>query len=129
MSSLELRFWQKWKTMGGPPLERELKLIPGRRFRFDFTHPESRVTIELQGSVFQGGRHTRGEGYMSDREKRDLVEDLGFKVYELTGKCVTNAMLSKIMAKIAHRLRVRPWELEQAAIAALPLGSALTPSE
>jgi hypothetical protein len=104
MSTLERKFAERWAEIDGPPLERELKLIPGRQFRFDFTHLASKVTIEIQGSVYHGGRHVRGEGYRSDRIKRDMAEDEGFKVYELTSKCLTRAMLEKIAAKISERM-------------------------
>jgi hypothetical protein len=40
----------------------------------------SKVTVEIHGSCWSGGRHTTGDGFRNDRIKRDLAEDQGFKV-------------------------------------------------
>ena len=35
-SALEERFWGVWTSLGGPPLQREVRFHPTRRWRFDF---------------------------------------------------------------------------------------------
>ena len=96
-------FERLWRELAGPALKRELELIPGRKFRSDYTHVPSKVTVEIHGGVWMGGRHVRGQGFRNDRIKRDLLEDLGYKVYELTPDDVTAEMLGKIIRKIEER--------------------------
>jgi hypothetical protein len=59
---------------------RELKAIPGRRFRFDLAWPDEKLACEIQGAVWTGGRHTRGAGAESDAEKFSLAVLEGWRV-------------------------------------------------
>jgi len=53
--------------LGG--FEREYRFHPDRRWRFDFAWVAERVALEVEGSVWARGRHTRGKGYLGDIEK------------------------------------------------------------
>ena len=53
--------------LGG--FEREYRFHPIRRWRFDFAWTDERVALEVEGSVWARGRHTRGKGYLGDIEK------------------------------------------------------------
>ena len=46
---LEGRFLRLWESLGGPPLEKEFRFHPGRRWRADFAHLPSRTLIEVEG--------------------------------------------------------------------------------
>ena len=59
---------------------REHRFHPSRRWRFDFAWVEHRVALEVEGSVWARGRHTRGKGYLSDIEKYNEATLLGWKV-------------------------------------------------
>ena len=55
----------------GVPYERELMLIPGRRFRWDFVVPMAGLAIEVNGGTWMGGRggHSSGSGIQSGLRK------------------------------------------------------------
>jgi very-short-patch-repair endonuclease len=70
------------------PLEREYKVIPDRKYRFDFVHVESKVAIELQGGIYGTGKrrgaHIRPQGYERDCEKNNLAALHGWVVLAFT---------------------------------------------
>ena len=57
----------------GVMYERELMLIPKRRFRFDFVFEQAGLVVELEGAIWVGGRHTSGAGFLKDCEKYNLL--------------------------------------------------------
>lgn len=63
--------------------QREVKLIPGRRFRTDIL--VGRLAIECDGATWSGGRHTRGSGVETDCEKQNLLVALGYRPMRVTG--------------------------------------------
>ena len=60
--------------------ERELMLIPGRRFRFDFVFAEHNLVAEIEGAIWTGGRHTSGAGFLKDCEKYNLLVEHGWQL-------------------------------------------------
>lgn len=99
-SPLEKRFDALWKALHGPPLEKEVRFCPTRKWRADFLHAESRTLIELEGGVFCGGRHTRGRGFVADCEKYLEAWHLGYTVLRLTAPQLRKDILARVVAKI-----------------------------
>ena len=104
-SSLERDFILRWSTLkDAPQLVREHRFATGRRWRFDFAHPESRAAIEIEGGVWTGGRHTRGSGFVADCEKYNRAALAGWTVFRLTAGQVKNmATLEAISGMIRSR--------------------------
>ena len=86
----------------GIGFERELMLIPGRRFRFDFLLADHLLVIEVEGGTWSGGRHTTGVGFRSDCVKYNAALELGFRVLRYTTDMVTKgeaiAQVERIVA-------------------------------
>ena len=85
-SRLESKFQLLWRVAGGPPLEREVRFHPSRKWRADFAHLPTRTLIEIEGGIFlrKGGRHNRGAGYAKDAEKYLEAAMAGWTVLRLT---------------------------------------------
>ena len=62
--------------------QREVRLIPGRRFRTDIL--VGRLAIECDGATWTGGRHARGAGIETDAEKQNLLVTLGYRPMRVT---------------------------------------------
>ena len=81
--------------------ERELMLIPGRRFRFDFLLAGDLI-VEVEGGTWSGGRHTSGVGFRSDCQKYNMALELGYRVLRYTTDMVTRgeaiAQVERIVA-------------------------------
>lgn len=63
-----------------PDPVREHRFVPDRRWRFDFAWPDRMLAVEVEGGVWNGGRHTRGAGYERDAEKYNRAAILGWRV-------------------------------------------------
>ena len=87
-SKLEERFLSLWQAVQGPPLEREFRFYPARKWRGDFVHVASRTIYELDGMVWNGG-HTRGDGYTRDRQRDFEAHCVGWTVVRLVEPLLT----------------------------------------
>ncbi|MCC6356991.1 MAG: hypothetical protein IT577_24145 [Verrucomicrobiae bacterium] len=100
---MEDKFAGLWSKLGGPPLEREYRFAPPRRWRFDFAHPQSRVAVELEGGVWNRGRHNRPLGFIADCEKYSAAALAGWTVVRLTEGQITEERVEEIIAAIGER--------------------------
>lgn len=55
-----------------------------RRFRFDLAFPAKLLAVECDGGIWNGGRHVRGRGVLSDCEKASLAAILGWRMIRVT---------------------------------------------
>lgn len=108
-SELEARFLLAWRAitggtagqlravgMGHAVALREYKFHTTRNWRFDFAWPEARVAVEIEGGVWQRGRHTRGTGFIGDCEKYNAAVLDGWRVFRLTGEMIDEAHIAPI---------------------------------
>jgi very-short-patch-repair endonuclease len=58
----------------------EYQFDKSRRWRADFYLIEHGILIEIEGSVWTQGRHTRGAGFLADMEKYNTATMLGYRV-------------------------------------------------
>lgn len=90
MSVLEEVLYSHILVAGIPVPERQEKIIPNRKFQFDFSWPLYKIVVEVDGGEWIQGRHSRGKGMASDNEKMNEVQLLGWKIFRFTGKQVTS---------------------------------------
>jgi very-short-patch-repair endonuclease len=86
MSAAE-RMWETWWLQlcaDIPPGQYDQRFSADRMFRFDFSWPDAKVAVEIEGGNWARGRHTRPQGYESDCEKYNLAADLGWAMYRFT---------------------------------------------
>lgn len=73
---------------------------------FDFYCERYQVALELHGGIFNGGRHTRGEGFTRDRVKMNAAIEHGIVVLEYTTEQIKqkdNYALNQIERVLASR--------------------------
>jgi hypothetical protein len=78
------------RQVGLPEPQMEIAFHPTRKWRFDLAYPERMIAVEVEGSVYARGRHTRGQGYEGDCEKYNEAQLLGWKVYRFSTGQVTS---------------------------------------
>lgn len=96
-SSLESRFRFYWLALNGPPLLEEFKFCGSRKWRADFAHIESRTIFEIEGGVWNRGRHTRPVGFFADAEKYLEATLQGWRVIRLTEKQIKPQTIERII--------------------------------
>ncbi len=69
---------------GLPAPTLEHRFAPPRRWRFDLAWPSLRLALEIEGGVWTGGRHVRGNGYERDAEKYNAATLAGWRVLRVT---------------------------------------------
>jgi hypothetical protein len=78
--------------------ERYLKSKRSKRYRLDFAHPDSRIGIEIQGGVYNRGRHVTGSGYERDCRKYNLAYTSGWTIFLLTSQMAKDAYWHALIA-------------------------------
>ena len=81
----------------------EYRFHPTRKFRLDFAHLDSKVGIEIQGGIWNGGRHGRGYGIAQDNEKSNEAIFHGWVIIKLAGNQITTDTLERIKVLIHER--------------------------
>lgn len=89
-----------WRALGGPPLDREFRFHPERKWRADFAHLPSRLLLEIEGGVFVQGRHNRAAGFIADAEKHLSAWLSGWAVVRLTGPQITAENIARIIDRV-----------------------------
>jgi very-short-patch-repair endonuclease len=91
-----------WEAHGGPPLEKEHRFHPVRKWRADFAHLESRTLIEIEGGIYVNGRHNRGAGFAADLEKYLEAGLAGWRVARLGPNEITFDIVRRIIALVTN---------------------------
>ena len=68
----------------GCHVTRELAFHPTRNWRFDYAIEQYKVAIEVDGGVWNYGRHNSAQGYIHDLEKLNSAAELGWIVIRIT---------------------------------------------
>ena len=84
--------FEVWATKQWGEFEKEAELIEGRRFKSDYWFPKAKVTVEINGGQWNGGRHTsctvsgkNGQtDYERDLEKGNLIQSQGIAFFQFT---------------------------------------------
>ena len=95
-----LAFDVQCKGLGLPTPKAEFYFAKPRRWRFDWAFPVQLIAVEQEGGVFNGGRHTRGVGFVKDMEKYNAATRLGWRVLRFTPKQVRDGMAALYVASI-----------------------------
>ena len=81
------------KAIGLPAPERQAKIIPCRRFAFDFVWSEFRLAVDVQGGTWKPNTgHSSGTGIERDCEKLNLAILNGWRVLFVTTGMVNSGM-------------------------------------
>ena len=104
ISSLEFEFDLLWDDLFPDlDLDTEVRLIPKRRFKFDYVNFPAKVAIEINGQIWHKGGHSTGKSLMRDYEKLNLAQQEGYCVFQLSKEMITEQWLKAIADTIRNR--------------------------
>jgi very-short-patch-repair endonuclease len=94
-------FMDMLQLFGIPKPEREYLFCHKRKFRMDYAWPNNGFFMEVEGGIWQQGRHNRAQGYLKDMEKYNLAAMLGWRMIRITpeelNKMSTISMIQKMI--------------------------------
>jgi very-short-patch-repair endonuclease len=70
------------------PFEREVCLIPGRKWRVDFYLAQYGAVLEVEGGIWTKSRHGHGKGFEDDARKYNALTLAGFKLLRFSTEMV-----------------------------------------
>lgn len=79
-SALEKHLDISLRASGLPPFVREHRFHPTRRWRLDFAWPDVKLGVEIEGGIYNRGRHGRGSGIEGDIEKGNALTLAGWRL-------------------------------------------------
>jgi hypothetical protein len=87
-SELEEALLFHLKAARVPLPEREYRFAPPRRWRLDFFWPNADppLAVEIQGGIWGGGRHVRGQGYINDCDKANACALQNIRLLRFTAE-------------------------------------------
>jgi very-short-patch-repair endonuclease len=97
-SMMELLLETHIRELGCEIPEREHKFYPGRSWRFDFSWPAFFVAVEVEGGIWENGRHVRPQGFSDDAEKYNTATAAGWRVYRFTSDMVSTGYAKEFIA-------------------------------
>jgi len=83
-----------------PKPKREYKFCDTRRFRADFAWPKKKLIVEVQGGIWNRGRHTTGAGYQKDCERYNIATEEGWRILMYTNKEIKNGTAVKQIKRV-----------------------------
>lgn len=81
---------------------REFRFHHERKWRFDFAFPDKKIAVEIEGGVWNAGRHNRGSGFIADAAKYNAAAILGWRVLRYATEMVESG---QAIAEVLEVLR------------------------
>jgi len=94
-SNWEKVFALQLRILNLPLFYTEYRFDNTRRWRFDFAWPEKLVSVEIEGGIYRGGRHTSIKGFTADCEKYNAAALQGWQVLRFTPQHVKSGYALK----------------------------------
>ena len=96
---LDRRFRETFIKVGGDmdSLVPEFRFHPVRKWRADYYHETSTTLIEIEGGLQMLGGHNKAAGFIKDAEKYNAAESMGFRLFRLPSKLITEAYLTELL--------------------------------
>ncbi|TCB75552.1 DUF559 domain-containing protein [Acinetobacter sp. ANC 3781] len=86
--------------------KREFKFHPERKWKADFHIVGKKILVEVEGGIWmaEGGRHTRGKGYIGDMEKYNSATMMGYQVIRFSTEQVKSGLAVQQIQKMVGDL-------------------------
>lgn len=90
MSNLEDDFEYLLQKSQIEGYEREFRFHDKRKWKFDFAWPKEKIACEVEGGVFNLGRHLRPIGFINDCEKYNTAVTMGWSILRFTSNVIND---------------------------------------
>src|ERR1051325_2237027 len=91
------------RTLKVPEPVREFKFDEKRKWRFDYAWPDHKVALEVEGGIWNQGRHNRGSGFIKDIEKYNAAGGLGWRGFRTTPDALLTTQTIEMLRNVLTR--------------------------
>ena len=95
-------FRRTLKNFTGCQVIAEHKFHDTRKWRIDFAIIDLKIGIEIEGGVWSGGRHTRGNGFIEDMEKYNAAVTIGWVILRFTPQDLNKITTFETVKKVVE---------------------------
>ena len=95
-------FRRTLESFTGCKVASEHKFHDMRKWRLDFAIVGLKIGIEIEGGVWSGGRHTRGNGFVDDMEKYNAAVTLGWVILRFTPQDLNKITTFETIKKVVE---------------------------
>ena len=95
-------FRRTLESFAGCKVVSEHKFHDTRKWRLDFAIVDLKIGIEIEGGVWSGGRHTRGNGFVEDMEKYNAAVTLGWVILRFTPQDLNKITTFETIKKVVE---------------------------
>lgn len=85
------------------PFEREVCLIPGRKWRVDFYLKQYGAVLEVEGGIWKKSRHGHGAGFEDDARKYNALTIAGYKVLRFSTGMVESSEAIDVVRSLVNQ--------------------------
>jgi very-short-patch-repair endonuclease len=89
-----------WKYYKLPIPESEHQFYPGRKWRIDYCYPDVKLAIELEGGLWNIGRHNRPVSMIKDMEKYNALTESGWFLLRYTPQKIDYEQIKRVYYNI-----------------------------
>jgi hypothetical protein len=101
MSAAEEQLAMQIRALKLPAPEREVCLIEGRKYRWDYAWRPQMLTLEVQGGIWRAkGAHNTGTAILRDCEKACLAAVAGYRQLFVTPEHISDGRAVKWLEEV-----------------------------
>lgn len=91
-----------WLSCNGIAFVREYKFCKQRKWKNDYFLPDLNLAIEVEGGVWSGGRHVRGQGYLNDMEKYNALTMADIKLLRIDTDRLNSSYFKQLILELKN---------------------------
>lgn len=92
-----------WLVWGLPKPDAEYRFHPIRKWRFDWAWVDRKIAVEQEGGIWVQGAHVRGKHFLSDCEKYNTAQKMGWQVYRFTPQQINKGEAASFLMDLFQR--------------------------
>jgi very-short-patch-repair endonuclease len=96
--------WNELKL--GFLLAPEFRFHVDRRWRFDYAIPDLKIAIEIEGGIWQYGRHNHPIGFSKDCEKYNTATLMGWIIFRLPDSEINFERIGEIAEFVKNKIKI-----------------------
>jgi len=79
--------------------EYEYRFHPTRKWRFDVAFPQVKIALEIEGGIWQYGRHNRASSFLKDMEKYNEAAAIDWLVLRCPWEWVEDGRIFEVLLR------------------------------